>query len=470
MENLRKQLIQYIPVLMILFLVSCDGSSSTGPNVDDDDDIDLGGISGDMTEIEFTPGQTYEVTGDLFVPEGELVTIPAGVTLEFQEGPNGEAWFIDVFGSLYVLGEQGNRVTLTASQELIDSPKNNGIGQLWGGVIGTITTGDLIILHTDILHAGGAAREENAMTQPATARGGELNAGDASYALYFVREDTGRQDGIFVLMHSRIAFTPDDGIRINGGKTLMAYNVFEVIGGTGGDTVNIKAGVSGDFGFNLFYNLATNGLKSADTGPGTRGFCQTNFYNNTLLNSGYRRAEPGRGAGLNYESNAFGDVYNNLQVNLRFGLRLVAGESQPDVSRLNYGYNWYYGSVQPIVDEFYPSPATSTVGLIGNDPRTPIPATDVTGAPGENDPMFVNYDPSSFVFTGNSSISTDPLRLNISPIPSGADFHLQPGSPALTGAFTDFEPVHATYTTLDGSLTFTPPAPREFFGAFGLRQ
>ncbi|UJP66573.1 hypothetical protein [Mongoliitalea daihaiensis] len=459
-----------LALLMLASLLACKEDDDINPNDENPDDELLEGISGDMSQITFERGETYKVVGDLIVPENRSVTIPAGVTLEFQEGTNGEAWFIDVFGSLYILGEEGARVTLTASQELIDSPKNNGIGQLWGGVIGTNVAGDLVILYTDILYTGGAAREENAMAQPATGGGGELNAGDASYAIYYIRQAQMRQDGIFVLNNSRIAFCPDDAIRINGGKTLMTYNTFEVTGGTGGDAVNIKAATSGDFAFNLFYNLATNGLKSADTGPGERGRCHTNFYNNTILNSGYRRSEPGRGAGLNYESDAYGAVHNNLLVNNRFGLRLVAGESQPRVESIDYGYNWNYGAVQTIVDEFYPTTATASVGLIGNDPRTPIPSTDIAGAAKENDPMFENFDPSTFVFSGNSTISTDPLARNISPIPNGADFHLKAGSPALTGGIVDFAPVHSTYTSLDGGLTFTPPTPREYFGAFGRRN
>ncbi len=467
MKNLSRMVYAAFLIAMSVF-VSCSSDDEVNPVITDPDGDDIAeGISGDMTAIEFESGETYEVTGDLVVPEGESVTIPAGVTLEFQEGPNGEAWFIEVYGSLYIRGEESSRVVLTASEDLISSSRNNGIGQLWGGVIGTVTTGDLVIEYTDIFHAGGATREENAMAQPATGGGGELSAGDASYALYFIRGADGRQDGIFVLNHSHIAFTPDDAIRINGGKTLLTYNVFEVTGGTGGDAVNIKAGTSGDFAFNLFYNLATNGLKSADTGPGIRGINQTNFYNNTIVASGYRRSEPGRGAGLNYESNSFGDVYNNLLVNNRFGLRLVAGEAEPDVSRINYGYNWNYGAVQTLVNEFYPTRATSSVGLIGNDPRTPVPTTDVAGGPGENDPMFVNYDPSGFTFSGNQTINTDPLARNIDPIPSGADFRLQSGSPALTGGYTDFEPVHGSYSSLDGTITFIPPAPRVFFGAYG---
>lgn len=462
---MKKLLMIFLSFGMLTF-IACEKESNTPMDDDDDPIVGDDGISGDMTEITFSPGETYEVTGDLIVPEGETVTIPAGVTLEFQEGMNGEAWFIDVFGSLYILGEEGNRVVLTASDELINSSKNQGIGQLWGGIIGTISTGDLVIQYADILHAGGAVREENAMAQPATGGGGELSAGDASYALYFVRPMDERQDGIFVLTHSKVAFTPDDAIRINGGKTLMTYNVFEVTGGTGGDAVNIKGGVSGDFAYNLFFNGATNGLKSADTGPGERGRCQTDFYNNTFVKCGYRRAEPGRGAGLNYESNAFGRCYNNLNVNTRFGLRLVPGEDEPNVDQLSYGYNWYYGAVQTVVDEFYPTSNTASVGMIGNDPRTPIADTDVAGGPGENNPLFVNYDPTNFTFSGNSSIATDPLRVDITPM-GDADFRLSANSPALTGGFTNFPRVHNSYTTLDGTLTFTPPAPSSFFGAYG---
>lgn len=440
-------------------------------NRDDDDggEVIVGGISGDLSAITFESGKTYEVTGDLIVPEGKSVTIPAGVTFEFQEGKFGEAWFIEVKGSLYVLGEADKRVVFKPSAALLASPKNQGIGQLWGGIIGTNVAGDLVIKYADILHAGGAVREENAMAQPLTGGGGELNAGDASYALYYIRQREMRQDGIFVLLNSKIAFTPDDAIRINGGKTLMAYNVFEVTGGTGGDAVNIKAGTSGDFGFNLFYNLATNGLKSADTGPGERSRLETNFYNNTILNSGYRRAEAGRGAGLNYESNSYGKCYNNLLVNNRFGLRLVAGEARPNMEKLFYGHNWYYGAVQAIVDEFYPTNRTSSVGLIGNDPSAPVPVTDVAGAPKENNPDFVNYDPSTFTFSGNDNIANDPLARNITPIPANADFHLKPGSAALTGGKVDFGPVHSSYVSLDGKLTFTAPAPKEFFGAFGTK-
>ncbi|HLV50820.1 MAG TPA: hypothetical protein VKY44_02545, partial [Flavobacterium sp.] len=216
---------KFIWMLAIAFsfaTVSCSSDDVVPANNDNGNGNGNGGeeptegIAGDMSKMEFKENTLYKVTGDLSVPEGQSVTIPKGVTLEFQEGPAGEAWFLEVFGSLYILGEENARVTLTASNALINSSKNQGIGGLWGGVIGTITTGDLVIRYTDILYPGGTTRQENAMAQPATGGGGELSAGDASYGIYFVREDGQRQDGIFVLQHSSLSFTPDDGIRING--------------------------------------------------------------------------------------------------------------------------------------------------------------------------------------------------------------------------------------------------------------
>lgn len=468
---MKKNLFLLLIGAMALFS-SCKKDDDAPSNQPGGNTVVEAGVEGDISDYNFEANTTYRITGDLIVPEDATVTIPEGVTLEFQEGPNGEAWFLDVYGSLRILGTESARVTLTASDALINSSKNQGFGGLWGGVIGTRTTGDLIIQYADILHAGGVCREDVAMTLPATGGSGENSAGDFSYAIYYVRPGGDRQDGIFVLTHSSVQFTTDDAIRIDGGKTLMTHNFFQVTGGTGGDAVNIKVGTQGDFAYNLFYNLATNGLKAA--GANSKGktegsIAQTNFYNNTFVNSGYRRAEPGRGAGLNYETKSFGKCYNNLTVNCRFGLRLVAGANQPDMSRMEFGHNYYYGADTIIVREFYPTNSTSSVGMIGIKPEivgsVAIPESDVAGGVRENNPKFVNFDPSGFRYSGVPA--TDPLGRNITPLAAGVDFRLQSDSPALTGGKTDFSPLHATYTSLDNELTFSAPSPSAFFGAFG---
>lgn len=439
---------------MIVVVVGCSQEPPTPANRDDDDDDDTEeGISGDLSTITLAAGNTYTVTGDLRVPEGVDVTIPAGVTFEFNIGPRNEAWVIDVHGSLYVAGTSENPVTFTASASALASSRNAGYGGLWGGIHGGGTAGDLVIEHARILHAGGIAREGTIMTTPAS--GSRLSAGDRGYALWYCRLRDERQDGVFILLHSHIAYTLDDAIRTNGGKTLMAYNVFEVNGLNGGESVNIKAGAPGDYAFNLFYNIATNALKSADTQAGVRGILETNFYNNTIIGSGYRRAEAARGGSLNYEADAYGKAYNNLIVNSRYGLRLTPGEDRPRTSALEFGYNWYYGMNTDITENFYPTGEDNpSNGLIGAE--LPIPETDIIGGPGENDPKFANYNVTTFNWA---------QRANGESIPSGADFRLAADSPARSGAKTDFAPKFPTYTTLKGDV-YEAPLPASHFGAF----
>ncbi|PRD46716.1 hypothetical protein [Sphingobacterium haloxyli] len=460
---MKKVLHPWIMMLTVIAVITACGKDDPAPaNRDDDDDdkpdteLPEGSISGNLAEIQLTSGESYTVVGDLTVPEGESVTIPAGTTFEFELGPRNEAWVIDVHGSLYIEGTANNRVVFTASEDALASSRNRGYGGLWGGIFAGRKAGDLVIEYADILHAGGIARAGTIMTTEESGGSGRLSAGDVSYAMYYCRPDGERQDGVFVLLHSRIAFTGDDAIRTNGGKTLMAYNTFEVIGQTGGEAVNIKAGGSGDYAFNLFYNIATNALKSADTQSGERGALETNFYNNTIVSSGYRRVDPGRGGSLNYESDAFGKAFNNLIVNCRYGLRLNKGESEPRYNALEFGHNWYYGQVSEVTDNFYPTnPTDPSIGLIGTD--LPIPSSDRIGAAGENAPGFVNFNIASFTWAN---------RVNNDPMPSGADFRLQTGSAALTAGTSEFEPKFETYTTLAGKV-YEAPMPETYVGAFG---
>lgn len=452
-----KTVLKSIAVFSLAFVIGCGKDTPDPANRGDDDTDDCAdGICGDLSAITLEEGKTYVVAGDLIVPEGKSVTIPAGIRFEFKPGSRNQAWVIDVHGSLYVEGTADKRVVFTGTQEALNSPRNVGYGGIWGGIFAGRKAGDLVIEYADILHAGGVARAGTIMTTEESGGSGRLGAGDISYAMYYCRPDGERQDGVFVLLNSRIAFTGDDAIRTNGGKTLIAYNTFEVIGQTGGEAVNIKAGGSGDYAFNLFYNIATNALKSADTQNGTKGSLETNFYNNTIVNSGYRRVDAGRGGSLNYESDAFGKAYNNLIVNCRYGLRLNAGESEPRKAAMRFGSNWYYGNVSDVLEGFYPTSGASA-GLIGGE--LAIPASDIINqiTPGTNDPDFVNYNVTSFTWAGRS---------NGNGIPSNADFRLKATSVAKSGAKTDFEPKFTTYQTAKAGKSFTAPAPAAHFGAY----
>jgi hypothetical protein len=389
-------------------------------------------------------GETYTITGDIVIPEGQSLTIEEGVTVIIDgDGRQGSSPEIVVRGSLYAYGTENNRVRFTVSEARAISA--NYFTGLWGGISTTETVQDLVFEYTDIEFAGAPGESHNPIVQE-----GEIDEGEPRYAIYM--QDDGLTSNL-VLWHARIAYSKDDAIRLNGAKTLIAHSIFELNGETGGEGVNAKSGTVGDFCYNLIYAAATNGLKVANTKNRTPQ-ADNYYYNNTIVNSGWRRSQAGRGGSLNFESGSRGQAWNNLVVNSRYGLRMVPPDNQPDIANSQWGHHFYYGDEQIIVDEFYPS--NGTLGRPGGQPK---PTTDIAGGVGENNPMFVNYQlGTGFNITAaREGSSTAPL--------GNADFRLSAGSPALTGGNVGFEPRFATYVV--NGKTYTTPRPAAYFGAFG---
>lgn len=438
--------------ILIIGLVACSKQDDDmGPGGGDDDppvQFDPDNVMGEVTGV-WGPNQNYTIKGDVVIPEGESLEIREGVTIIIDgDGGQGTSPEINVRGSLYCYGTENARIIFTVPEER--RTVENIFAGLWGGIIGTRTAQDLVLEYTDIEFAGALGEPGNSIVAE-----GEIDEGEPRYAIYFVNPE-----GNFIMWHSRIAYSKDDAIRMNGAKTLIAYSVFEFIGENGGEAFNAKRGTVGDMAYNLFYSIATNGLKAANTraeGPQIDNY----YYNNTFLHCGWRRAQSGRGGSLNYEAGARGVSYNNLVVNSRYGLRLVPPDREPDLANMEYGYHFYYGDDQEIVDQFHPSN-----GLIGFPNPTvglPIPESDVwSNLPGENDPLFVNYQ-----LGGTYDIPSARNGSDVNFRPTGQDFHLQAGSPALTGAKTDFQPRFESYTV--NGRTYATPLPSEFFGAFGGR-
>ncbi|MBS9523849.1 hypothetical protein KI659_07460 [Litoribacter alkaliphilus] len=388
--------------------------------------------------------ETYIVTGDIVIPEGESLTLEEGVTVIMDgDGRQGSSPEIVVRGSLYSYGTESNRVRITVAEDK-RVPANHFAG-LWGGISTTETVQDLVFEYTDIEFSGAPGEAHNPIVQE-----GEIDEGEPRYAIYM--QDDGLTSNL-ILWHTRIAFSKDDAIRLNGAKTLIAHSIFELNGETGGEAMNAKSGTVGDFCFNLMYGVATNGLKVANS-KGREPQADNYYYNNTIVNSGWRRAQSGRGGSLNFENGARGLSFNNLVVNSRYGLRMVPPDNQPDMANITFGHQFYYGDEEIIVEEFYPSN-----GTIGREGGQAIPASDVAGGVAENDPMFVNYQLGQ-------GFNIEAAREGSSTAPLGnADFRLQAGSPALTGAYTGFEPRYASYEV--NGKTYETPRPAEFFGAFG---
>lgn len=128
-------------------------------------------------------------------------------------------------------------------------------------------------------------------------------------------------------------------------------------------------------------------------------------------------------------------VYNNIVVNCRYGLSLVASPA-PDTANLLYGYNSHYGDSALVTDGFYPVgsltvPQTSDLpNPILYLPAGFIPgiAYDGTNMIGINAPSFDNF------------ILPNPNFREIDYV-TGYDFHLQGNSPDFGKGYTGFQPM-----------------------------
>lgn len=382
-------------------------------------------------------GNTYVVRGDLVVPANESLTIEEGVTVMIDgDGSQGSPEIV-VRGNIYSLGTEDRPVIFTAPSNL--TTQSNIFTGLWGGIICVGTVDEAVFEYTEILYAGAPAGQNSV-----TVSIGELDEGDERYGIYFENEN-----GKFVLKNSRVSFTPDDGVVLNGGQILVYNNLFELNGRTGGESMNINSGVVGDIAFNVFYSPATNGVKWDNKGNKTpQTDCQ--LYNNTIIAGGFRQEKTGRGGSLNIQRDGRGMIHNNLMVNCRFGVRLREDQI-PDTANVVVGYNFHYGDVQSIVDEFYPSAGL----LVAGSSET---SNDIIGAVGANNPQFVNFDVSPF----NVQTATQP---NSASLPSTTnDFRLMASSPALGVGKSNFSPKLGSLSTQ--AKTFTIPQPANYCGAF----
>jgi len=438
----RNLLLQLLFMAVLVFMAACGDDEDPIMDDDDDDEVTLDNLSGEVSGVWEANG-TYTITGNVIIPEGESLTIEEGATIIVAgDGLQGTSPEISLQGSLYCYGTEENRILFTVPEGLRTDA--NCYTGLWGGILATSTVQDLVLEYTDLEFAGAPAEGTSPIVQE-----GELDEGEPRYAIYF--QDNGLTSN-FILWHSSIRCSKDDAVRLNGGKTLWAYNTFENNGETGGECLNAKSGTVGDFCYNLMFASATNGLKVANS-KGREPQADNYFYNNTILNSGWRRNKSGRGGSLNFENGARGLCYNNLIVNSRYGLRMVPPDDQPDLENTVWGHQFYYGDEQEIVDEFYPSN-----GTIGQEGGQDIPDTDIAGGVGENDPLFVNYSLGSF----DIDFNREPA--NVTRMPGNSNFRLQSGSPALSGGNTDFTPRFATYE-VNGKV-YTTPGPSTHFGAF----
>jgi hypothetical protein len=370
-------------------------------------------------------GKTYVMTCPVTVNFGDTLVMQRGVTINVV---NPAAYFL-VQGVFLSLGSKDSAnwitvksITKTDNASSAGNPSSDPAytsPNLWLG-IQCDTSCPLVVLKWTHVEFSGAAF---GTTPPMSAD----KAGGNAYQLYFTNPN-----GVLVLEDSWFYGGVDDGLRPNC-KFVIQRCTFEKEGYIGGDCINPKHGGVGVAAYNMFIGCATNGTKASDKGSSTAPTTQTDYFNNTYVNGGYRQQQAGRGGDINYEQGAFGQCYNNLIVDCKFGLRIV-GNPIADTIHCHYGYNFQYGDADSTVDQFYP------VGYVTEPKSTDIPAPTylptgyVLGGTytahalvGANNPMFANYT------LGTSA------NININYV-SGSDFHLQSTSPAIGKGYTAWTP------------------------------
>lgn len=405
-----------------LMLVACEKA-----NIDVDTSGTDGSAIGEVSGV-WSKGSVQHIKGDIIIPEGKTLTIEEGVTVLMDSVNKPE---IVVLGNLYALGTAENPIKFTVEDKY--KTKTNEFGKLWGGILAAPSCQELVLDHT-ILEYGGAITSD-ASTSVKMGLYKKVS-GEALPALWF-----SNADGKLVVQNSTISHFHEDCTYIEGGKIIFANNRFFSNGVTGGEAMNFKSGSVADVAYNLVYSVNTNALKLSNSGDKTPQ-AYIMVYNNTMLNTGWRRPTA-KGGSIWIEASVRVEIYNNLFANTRFGVK--RDPKKPEDNRSISSNNWYYGHDQLTVDQFQVGKNDIVSGT-----------KDVRGKlAGENNPKFVTYpletSVNNYVFDANW------------------DFHLQGNSPALKAGTLAFKPHFITGLVMSNGLTYNSPEPAMYAGAFGTK-
>jgi hypothetical protein len=372
---------------------------------------------------------TITVNGHLIIPEGKSLTIEDNVEV-IMNNPSAGLEII-VYGSLYCKGTSRRPILFTVPKS---QREQWGFPKAWGGIICAPSAKELLIEYTRVEFTG-QVPSENSPSKEAGLYNSDFENGLP--AVYF----SNHQDGKVVIRKCTFNSIGADCFYFEGGQIIANNNLISTIGENTGDAIVVKSGCTADIGINLFYSPNTNALNLSNEGDRSP---QTHVvaYNNTIVNSGWRTAQQ-QGGGIWLESNVFAELWNNLQVNNRFGTK--NNSLSPADSRSSNDYNYYFANTQTGFDGFQSTEKDVIRGM-----------NDLAGeSPNDRNPLFENYP-----------VETDVNNINYD---TKWDFHPKPGSTLLKGAKTDFVRNFATESiTIDG-IKYTSPEPPSNFGALGLK-
>ena len=417
----------------------------------------------EISETEMTVSGTWqagtEISLDrhLVIPEGESLTIEPGVKVIVSTagvGIDDTPIEIIVKGNLYVLGSDQQPVLFSVEES--KRTQANTFAGLWGGIVAAESCQEMVIDHAVIEYTGGQVIEGSP-----SATTGIYTAGDDAYP----QITTTNINGKYVITNSIIRNGWSDGIYLMGGSAIISGNTFAANGYSGAEAVNIKAGVKTDIAGNVMFSPNTNGLKLSSSGQSeTRGQAVANAYNNTIINAGWRR-DGEKGGCIYVEKNCLANVVNNLMVNCKFRA-MTPNYKNPNASDAGFDdksvidYNMYVSGTQKS-SIVYPEESNVAYAYEGYNysHKSYNPALEshskIATADNLINPGFANFDINAVGLTDYS-------------FNSSWDFHLNAGSPALSGASATLTPCFASGLEINGKF-YQSPAVKPQFGAFGTK-
>lgn len=429
----------------------------------------LNNISGNVSGV-WEKNATVNVSGHITVPIGQTLTIEQGVQVIFDDNGVGASHtrieFL-VAGKLYCNGTATNPILFSiAPSKRIAS---NTFGGLWGGIVGTKDCSEMLFNNVIMEYTGGDVVADS----PTAVAGIYTAGGDITPHI-----TSSNPSGKYVITNCTFRNGRSDAIYFMGGQGIIANNIFIAIGQTGGEAINLKAGCKVDAAYNLIFSPNTNGLKLSSSGQDDaagRGQALIRAFNNTIINSGWRRNGV-KGGSAYIEKGALVSVFNNLMVNCKF-MAMTPSFDKPSPTggadnNSMIDYNFYAsGSQLSTLAQDNPLTMTSYMGYVStqaaywHDGRLLTPKVDfhslVSGSAGDvaKDPKFVNY--------GFSSVDLSSFTYD-----NTWNFHVQATSPVLTGAYSTFTGVYAPYWATSGltvnGVEYKTPAPTARFGAYGI--
>ena len=465
-------------LISLSLMVSCTEELENDP-IDDEkpgveDSTDLGDFTNNDV-VEWEAGKIVELKDHFTVPEGKTLIIKEGVQViaTGKVGMNELPIEFTVKGNLYCQGTAEKPILFSIPEN--ERTESNIFEGKWGGIVATSTCQEMLIDHTIIEYVGGEVLEG----APA-AVAGIYEPGDDAYP----QITTNNTKGNYVITNSILRYGVSDAIYMMGGNAIIANNIFCANGKTGEEAVNVKSGCVVDVAGNLMFAPNTNALKlSSKSQSEERAQAKIQAYNNTIVNAGWRRDED-KGGSIYVEENANVKVFNNLLVNCKFKATTPFWnqDSSDRYDRTNsvIDYNYYASGSQKIDNSEYVYEAGIEYAWQGYNYSYTLKDEDdgeviyismydtevdvhsvVASESDSKDPKFASFDINSVRLLDYQLFDTDGTQKY--------DFHLQAGSPALSGAYdgTEMQPAFlSTGITVNGK-TYNSPAPEARYGAYG---